>query len=464
MHAPAIFDRELIQRYDTQGPRYTSYPTAVQFHDQFDASSYRQAVAHANGDPIPVPLSLYFHIPFCATVCFYCACNKIVTKNRQRAEEYLQRLIREVEYQAALFEGTRKVSQLHWGGGTPTYLSREQMSRLMTATRDCFDVIEGDEAEISIEVDPRTVTPDDIGFLREIGFNRISLGVQDLDPNVQVAINRIQTPEQTGAIIDAARRAGFLSLSVDLIYGLPMQSVATFDRTLDWVIDARPDRISVFNYAHLPHLFKVQRQIDETRLPSAEQKLRMLSQAVNKLRDAGYVYIGMDHFALPDDELAVAQDNGTLSRNFQGYATHGDCDIVGMGVSSISRIGNCYAQNDRDPASYQARIDAGELAVFRGVELNGDDSLRREVIMQLACHFELDFARFERNYGIDFHRYFGDELQKLVPFQMDGLVSLTEDSLTVSPRGRLLIRNICMVFDRYLARDEAARARFSRVV
>jgi oxygen-independent coproporphyrinogen-3 oxidase len=416
MQTSAVFDSELIQRYDRQGPRYTSYPTAVQFHENFGEDEYRDAVAQTNGDLIPAPLSLYFHIPFCATVCYYCACNKVVTANRSRAEQYLQRLLKEVVRQGALFDRSRKVEQLHWGGGTPTYLSREQMQRLMQATREHFTLVDDDRAELSIEIDPRTVSGEDVAFLRELGFNRVSLGVQDFDRRVQAAVNRIQPAEQTMAVIAAARAAGFRSISVDLIYGLPMQTVESFDHT------------------------------------------------VERLTNAGYVYIGMDHFALPHDELAVEQRQGRLSRNFQGYSTHDHCDIVGLGVSSIGRIGNVYCQNERDLSRYQSRIDAGGLAVFRGVELNGDDELRRAIIMQLICNFELDIAAIEERFGVRFNGYFADEIRLLERMQEDGLLRLGTARIDVLPRGRLLIRNICMVFDRYLAHHGEDNPRFSRVV
>ncbi|MEZ5445774.1 MAG: oxygen-independent coproporphyrinogen III oxidase [Gammaproteobacteria bacterium] len=464
MQTTAVFDSDLIQRYDRQGPRYTSYPTAVQFQESFGEDEYRDAVAVTNGDLIPAPLSLYFHIPFCATVCYYCACNKVVTANRARAEQYLQRLLKEVARQGALFDRSREVEQLHWGGGTPTYLSREQMQRLMQATREHFTVSEDGGVEFSIEIDPRTVSAEDVAFLRELGFNRVSLGVQDFDRRVQAAVNRIQPAEQTMAVIDAARAARFRSISIDLIYGLPLQTVASFDRTLEQVIEAAPDRISVFNYAHLPHMFKVQRQIQESQLPEPAQKLNMLAHTVERLTAAGYVYIGMDHFALPQDELAVEQREGRLSRNFQGYSTHDHCDIVGLGVSAIGRIGNVYCQNERELARYQARIDEGGLAVFRGVELNNDDELRRAVIMQLICNFELDTAAVEERFGIRFSRYFADELRVLEGMQADGLLRIDGARIEVLPRGRLLIRNVCMVFDRYLTHHGDDRPRYSRVV
>ncbi len=459
-----VFDRELIRRYDRQGPRYTSYPTAVQFHDGFGVKLYLEQARCTNEAAKPAPLSLYFHIPFCATVCFYCACNKVVTKNPAHTVRYLDCLTKEIEMQSQLFDKSRKVEQLHWGGGTPTFLNQAQMQRLMDETRKNFYLSDDDEGEYSIEIDPRTVDVARIGFLRALGFNRLSMGVQDFDPTVQKAVNRVQSEDQTLAIIHAARETGFHSVSLDLIYGLPFQSVDSFDQTLTRVAEASPDRISVFNYAHLPHLFKTQRQIDETALPAPEEKLRIFRHAIERLTRAGYVYIGMDHFAKPLDELAVAQREGKLSRNFQGYATHGDCDIVGMGVSAIGRIGRSYSQNERDLEQYQMRIETGGLAVFRGVELTGDDVLRRDVINQLICHFELNAVDFETRYAVDFWGYFAAEWEQLTVMQEDGLLKMDSQGLQVLPAGRLLIRNICMVFDYYLNSQADDKVRYSKVI
>ena len=459
-----IFDKELIHRYDKQGPRYTSYPTAVQFHGQFGNDDYRRTAQATNSAPQCAPLSLYFHIPFCATVCYYCACNKIITKNRAHTIKYLESLFREIETQGALFDRSRMVDQLHWGGGTPTFLDEEQMSALMAKTREHFSLHRDDQGEYSIEIDPRTVTEEKVGFLRKLGFNRLSMGVQDFEPDVQKAVNRVQSEEQTLRVIASARTHGFQSLSVDLIYGLPLQTTESFDRTLNKIIGANPDRVSVFNYAHLPQMFKTQRQIDETQLPPPEEKLQILRLAIERLTAAGYLYIGMDHFAKPDDELAVAQREGKLSRNFQGYATHGDCDIIGLGVSAIGRVGNTYSQNEREIDQYQQRVDESGLAVFRGVALDADDVLRREVINQLICHFQLDFQAVGRQFGVDFAGYFADELKDLTVMHEDGLLVLTDQGLQVLPAGRLLIRNICMVFDRYLRNASDAPARFSKVI
>ncbi|MCB1774094.1 MAG: oxygen-independent coproporphyrinogen III oxidase [Gammaproteobacteria bacterium] len=461
MQQTLVLDPALIGRYDQTGPRYTSYPTAVQFHDGFGAAEYRAAAAASNASGRP--LSLYFHIPFCDTVCFYCACNKVVTKDRTKAQPYLDRVYREIAMQAELFDDSRAVEQLHWGGGTPTFISAEQMRELMAVTGRHFRLLDDDRGEYSIEIDPREVTGETIGVLRDIGFNRMSLGLQDLDPNVQKAVNRIQSAEQTFGALRAARAAGFRSVSVDLIYGLPLQTVDSFIATLDRVIDAAPDRLSVFNYAHLPQRFKPQRRINEVDLPSPDQKLDMLSQIGEHLAAAGYVYIGMDHFARPDDELAEAQRQGQLYRNFQGYSTHAHCDLVAIGVTSIGMVGNTYAQNVRTLDEYYAAIDAGELAVFRGIELSRDDELRRAVITQLICNFHLDMAAVGSEWGIDFGDYFADELARLAPMAADGLLRIEGNMIDVLPAGRLLIRNICMVFDRYLPAGGASGS-FSKVI
>jgi oxygen-independent coproporphyrinogen-3 oxidase len=461
MQQTLVLDHDLISRYDQSGPRYTSYPTAVQFHDGFGPEEYRAAAKASNASGRP--LSLYFHIPFCDTVCFYCACNKIATKDRTRSQPYLDRVYREMEMQGELFDKSRPVEQLHWGGGTPTFISAEQMRELMVVTGRHFKLLDDDTGEYSIEIDPREVTDENIGLLRDIGFNRMSLGLQDLDPNVQKAVNRIQTAEETFGALEAARREGFRSVSMDLIYGLPLQTPQSFIATLDRVIEAEPDRLSVFNYAHLPEIFKPQRRINELELPSADQKLEILHQVGERLADAGYVYIGMDHFARPDDELAVAQRDGELYRNFQGYSTHAHCDLVALGVTSIGMVGNTYAQNMRTLDEYYARIDAGELAVFRGIELNRDDELRRAVITQLICNFALDMEKIDSAWDIRFEDYFADELERLMQMSVDGLISIGDRRIDVLPAGRLLIRNICMVFDRYLG-AEGQTTRFSKVI
>ena len=454
------FDPELIRRYDKAGPRYTSYPTAVQFHERFGAAEYAAAASATNAGA--APLSLYFHIPFCDTVCFYCGCNKIVTKNRRRAAPYLALLHREIELQGALFDRSRVVDQLHWGGGTPTFISPDEMRELMRVTRTHFQLRDDDQGEYSIEVDPREADADIMALLRELGFNRLSLGVQDFDPRVQQAVNRIQSEEQTLGVLHAARALGFRSVNMDLIYGLPLQTVAGFNATLEKIIAAGPDRLSVFNYAHLPELFKTQRQIDAGQLPSPAEKLAILQSTIERLTAAGYVYIGMDHFARPDDELAVAQRAGTLYRNFQGYSTHADCDLVGMGVTSIGKVGDTYSQNEKTMEAYEAALGAGRLPVYRGIALGADDLLRRHIITELICNFRLVIPEVERRYGVEFARYFAPEQAELASMQQDDLLRLLPDRIEVTPAGKLLIRNICMVFDRYLRDRETQR--FSKVI
>ncbi|MCB1760442.1 MAG: oxygen-independent coproporphyrinogen III oxidase [Gammaproteobacteria bacterium] len=461
MDQSLIFDLELIHKYDHAGPRYTSYPTAPQFHEGFGEREYRDAVAESNRSG--QPLSLYFHIPFCDTVCFYCACNKIATKDRGLASPYLQRLFREIEMQSALFDPARKVEQLHWGGGTPTFISHRQMRELMEVTRGNFDLAGDDEGEFSIEIDPREATAETIAMLRDVGFNRLSMGVQDLDPRVQKAVNRIQTEAETMTVLDAAREQGFRSVSIDLIYGLPFQTADSFLHTLDRIIEVAPDRLSVFNYAHLPTIFKPQRRINAEDLPPAQVKLEILQRTIEHLQQAGYVYIGMDHFARPDDELAIAQREGTLYRNFQGYSTHSECDLVAMGVTSISMVAGTYSQNVRDLEAYYQRIDAGRLPLFRGIALNRDDLVRRDVITRLICNFVLDFGDIERQWSIGFEEYFGEDLARLRPMEADGLLQMDARGIRVLPRGRLLIRNICMVFDSYLPPATQQKG-FSKVI
>lgn len=456
----ALFRPDLLAKYSANGPRYTSYPTAPQFRDDFDPADYLRAA----GDPgaSATNLSLYFHIPFCDTVCFYCGCNKVVTKNRAHARPYLEQLKREMALQAACFDTRRPVSQLHLGGGTPTFLSHEELAGLMAAVREHFTLLPDAGREYSIEVDPREASPDTIAHLRHLGFNRLSLGVQDFDPAVQQAINRIQPFDMTASVMRAARDTGYHSIGVDLIYGLPHQTVESFSRTLDTMLELAPDRLSVFAYAHLPQLFKMQRQMDPASLPSPEMRLAILQRVVERLTGAGYVYIGMDHFALPTDELARAQAQRTLHRNFQGYSTRAECDLIGFGASSIGKVGEVYAQNAKDVADYAAAIDAGRLAITRGVRLTADDRLRRDVITQLMCNLELRFDEFEAAYGICFADAFEPELQRLRAFEQDGLVTISPGKLEVQTAGRMLVRNIAMVFDRYLGQQTLER--FSRTV
>jgi len=445
------FDADLIARLSRNGPRYTSYPTADRFTESFGYRDFLHAVADLRTRGGGKPLSLYLHIPFCDTVCYYCACNKIVTKNREKAATYLAYLKREVEMQGRLFAGMNEVEQLHFGGGTPTYLSDAQMEDLMAHLRRCFRFAPDAAGEYSIEIDPRTVSAERVHGLRRQGFNRISLGVQDFDPDVQRAVNRIQPEAETRAIIAAARDADFRSVSIDLIYGLPKQTPATMRTTLDKVIDAAPDRIAVYHYAHLPHLFKPQRRIIEADMPDSDTKLRMLQLCIERLTAAGYVYIGMDHFARPDDDLAIAQQQGRLHRNFQGYSTHADADLVACGVSAIGAVGATYSQNVKTLDAYYDALDRNELPVARGARLSMDDALRRTIIQKLMCQFELSISAIELAFPIAFHAYFAREMAQLAGLERDGLVELAPDWISVTLKGRLLIRNVCMVFDRYLA-------------
>lgn len=461
MDQSIVFDLALIEKYDQTGPRYTSYPTAVQFKQDFGEEQYRQLALATNESGRP--LSLYFHIPFCDTVCFYCACNKVATKDRGMAGKYLQRVYKEMEMQGALFDRSRRVEQLHWGGGTPTFISHAEMRDLVNQTRKHFNLLDDDTGEYSIEIDPREAQGDTIKLLRELGFNRMSLGVQDFDESVQKAVNRIQSKAVTLTTLQSARDEGFRSISLDLIYGLPFQSLESFSRTLEQVLEMDPDRLSVFNYAHLPERFKPQRRINEEDLPPPQEKLEILQMTIDKLTSAGYVYVGMDHFAKPEDELVIAQHNGTLYRNFQGYSTHADCDLLGLGSTSIGMVGPCYAQNMRSLDEYYERIDHDRLAVYRGVELTSDDQIRRDVITRLICHFTLSYADIERRWEIDFADYFPQELKNLKGMMADELIHMDEHGIRVEPKGRLLIRNICMQFDAYLNTKESISS-FSKVI
>ena len=455
------FDQELIVRYGGRGPRYTSYPTALQFTDNFDENDYRQkAIASNDSD---VPLSLYVHIPFCHSLCYYCGCNKIVTRNEARVARYMEMLYKEIEMQAELFDRSRKVEQLHFGGGTPTYLDKEQLGALMEHLRASFNFDDSDEREFSIEVDPRTVDAERIQELWDLGFNRLSLGVQDFNEDVQKAVNRMQSAEEVQALVDAARKAGFGSISFDLIYGLPHQTVESFDATLDVVIAMKPDRLAVYNYAHLPNRFKGQRMINADDIPVPEVKLDLLHHTIDKLCGLGYMYIGMDHFALPEDELVVARENGTLQRNFQGYSTHRQCDLVALGVSGIGGIGNMFAQNSVSTIEYEEIIERGELPIVKGLLVDDDDLLRAAVIQDLMCYDSLDFDKFGADHGIDFREYFAEEVQQLGVLEEDELIELSDAGITITPKGRLLLRNIAMTFDRYINLAEND-SRFSKAI
>jgi oxygen-independent coproporphyrinogen-3 oxidase len=459
--AGPTFDPDLIRRYDGLGPRYTSYPTADRFVETFGPEAYVHALDARNDARPAAPLSLYLHIPFCDTICYYCACNKIITRNRAHAERYVGYLAREIRIVGRAIEGDPPVSQVHWGGGTPTFLGREQMDALMESLRASFRF--DANTEISIEVDPRKADAGTVAYLAELGFNRMSVGIQDFDAEVQQAVNRRQSEAETRAVIDAARAHGFASMNVDLIYGLPRQSPRGFAVTLDKVIDAAPDRVALYSYAHLPHLFKGQRQILIQELPTADVKLEILALAIERLTAAGYAYVGMDHFARPDDELAVAQREGKLHRNFQGYSTRPDCDLLGFGISAIGKVGRCYAQNAKTLDAYYAHLDADTLPTVRGIALSDDDVIRRDVIQRLMCDFALDFRALGAAHGIDFAAYFAADLDALRPLADDGLVTLRDGGLAVTPRGRLLVRTIAMRFDRHL-REAREAARYSRVI
>lgn len=455
-----IWDDALIKRYDLSGPRYTSYPTAVEFDQNYPIGQMVQAAARSKASNRP--LSLYTHLPFCAHLCYYCACNKVITKKRNKAMPYVERVLKEAAMQSELFGADRPVKQLHWGGGTPTFLPNDVMQELMEGYAELFNLQSGDERDYSVEIDPREVDQDTLPTLWKLGFNRISLGVQDVNPQVQKAVNRIQPREMTEAVLSEARQLGFHSINLDLIYGLPHQTPESFADTLEAVLDMSPDRLSVFSYAHLPDRFYPQTRIKNDTLPSPQQKLTILHNTINRLLEAGYEYIGMDHFAKPDDSLAVAQRAGRLHRNFQGYTTHSDCDLVSLGVSAIGQTDDAYFQNNHDLPTWEASIDAGQLAISKGVNLTRDDRIRRWVIGQLICQFRLDRQQFSAEWQEDFDRYFADELSRLRPMIADELVSDSGQILQVQPNGRLLIRAICQIFDLY--RKEGASQRFSRII
>ena len=455
------FDQDLIVRYGGRGPRYTSYPTALQFNDELTQADYEAKAKESNESD--VPLSLYVHIPFCHSLCYYCGCNKIVTRNEERVSRYMEMLYREIDMQSKLFDRKRKVEQLHFGGGTPTYLDKEQLGALMDHLRNSFTFDESEAHEFSIEVDPRTVDAERIRELRALGFNRLSLGIQDFYEPVQKAVNRAQSPEEVQALVDSAREAGFGSISFDLIYGLPLQTVETFNKTLDIAIAMKPDRLAVYNYAHLPERFKGQRMINSDDIPSPETKLDLLHHTIDKLCGAGYIYIGMDHFALPDDELVLARENGTLQRNFQGYSTHRQCDLVSLGVSGIGGIGNMFAQNAVSTIEYEEIIERGELPIKKGLLVDDDDLLRAAVIQDLMCYDSLSYDDFGATHNIDFREYFEDEIKKLKVLEDDELLELSDAGIGITPKGRLLLRNIAMTFDRYIDLEENEH-RFSKAI
>lgn len=447
---------ELIRRFDALGPRYTSYPTADRFTDTFDEHSYIKYLEQ----PSSAPLSIYVHLPFCASICYYCGCNKIITKDHGRSAKYLRYLDKEMTMVASHLRGERKVVQLHLGGGTPTFLSDDELHELMGMLRKHFNFTP--DAELAIEIDPRTVTPDMLSMLAGLGFNRTSLGVQDFDPAVQKAVNRIQPVEMVESAISASRKAGFLSVNFDLIYGLPRQNLNSFSNTLDDVIRLSPDRIALYNYAHLPARFKPQRRIAESDLPSAEERLQIFLMSLRRLLDEGYVYIGLDHFAKPDDELTRAQASKSLHRNFQGYTTRAECDLIGLGLSSIGKVGNSYSQSIGALDEYYERIDADRLPVKKGFELSMDDVLRRHIIMNFMCSEPILFSAINNSYKIDFIKYFSKELTRLQQFQEAGLIIIDHSAITVTAKGRMFVRAVAMVFDKYL--QQATAAQYSKLI
>jgi len=456
-----VVDPDLIRKYDFSGPRYTSYPTADRFIEGFGETQAREWLAKRNIGGVKQPLSVYVHLPFCNTICYYCACNKVVTKDHGRSAKYIKYLAREMALYDELLNDDRSICQMHWGGGTPTFLTRAEMQELMDELHRHFRPVPN--AEYSIEIDPRKVETGTMAFLAGLGFNRVSVGVQDFDPVVQKAVNRIQSEEETRRAIDEARANGFRSVNLDLIYGLPRQSLASFETTLERVIDISPDRIALYNYAHLPTVFKPQRRINALDMPRPEEKLEIFTTVLERLTDAGYVYIGMDHFAKPDDDLAIAQRQGRLHRNFQGYSTYADTDLLAFGISAIGRVGPTYYQNTKTLDEYYDSLDFGHLPVIRGLELTQDDLVRRAVIQALICHFRLSVESIELAYLLEFKTYFKGELADLEAFRKEGLVDISDEWITITPRGRLLVRAICMVFDRYL-RQKSQRALYSKVI
>ena len=456
-----VVDSELIRKYGGSGPRYTSYPTADRFVEAFNAAAYGHWLANRNVGGVSRPLALYVHLPFCDTICYYCACNKIITKDHGRSAKYLKYLQREIRLVAERLGEDRLVGQMHWGGGTPTFLSEGELAELIGMIRSEFRL--DPSGEYAIEIDPRKVGPEKIALLARLGFNRVSLGVQDFNPEVQKAVHRIQSIEETLGVVLAARRNGFKSVNIDLIYGLPKQDVESFERTLDTVIACDPDRIALYSYAHLPTVFKPQRRIADADLPRPETKLAILARSIERLQAAGYLYIGMDHFAKPGDDLAVAQRQGRLTRNFQGYSSSGDSDIVGLGVSAISKVGPVYAQNVKTLEEYYGRLEIGEIPAMRGIELTPDDLVRRAVIQALACHFEVSKEAISIAHLVDFDRYFAAEMEELKEMGNEALVAVDDEWITVTPRGRLLVRAVCAVFDRYLRADRN-RGSYSKII
>ena len=442
----ALFERHLIEKYNRPGPRYTSYPTAPHLKTDFGDEQFTAVLLESN--KTGRPLSLYVHIPFCKSLCLFCACNALVTRRRERISEYLDYLERDIESTANLVETSRTVSQLHWGGGTPSYLDPDEIRRLAVFLRSRFNF--ADDIEASVEIDPRNVGATHIESFKEAGFNRMSLGIQDVDPKVQRAVNRIQPFEETQRVFSWCREAGIPSVNVDLMYGLPHQAAGNFAAMLEAVLDLAPDRIALFNYAHVPWMKRHQRALSADDMPSAEERIRILGESIGTLTAAGYVFIGMDHFAKPSDELAVAQRNGTLWRNFQGYTTHGGCDLLGFGITSLGLFENAYYQREKELTAYYAAIDGGGYAITRGLMITDVDRLRRHVIMELMCHFKLNMQAVEERFGIEFWTEFSSAREALRVFEEDGLVEISDGWIRVTESGRLLIRNVAMSFDAYL--------------
>ena len=461
LQPPLRITPELLARYDIAGPRYTSYPTADRFGPAFSESHYIAALAQRRNAQAAQPLSLYIHIPFCESLCYFCACNKIITKHRALGRQYLLALQKEIDLHGAHLGAGQAVSQLHLGGGSPTFLSDDELAQLMQSIRQAFALQEG--GEYSIEVDPRTVDAQRLAHLRQLGLNRISFGVQDFDPDVQQAVHRTQPFDMVAALMGAARDIGFDSVNMDLIYGLPKQTPASFGATLAQVVRLRPDRIALYAYAHLPERFKAQRRIDTYALPAAGDKVRMLAQSLQAFSDAGYVYVGMDHFALPGDALAVAKAQGRLHRNFQGYSTQPDCDLLALGVSAIGRVGATYSQNAKSIEEYEQAIHAGRFAVVRGLALTRDDEIRRAVIMAIMCQGQVDFAQTEAAWNIVFADYFAKELEQLQTLQAQGMVQVSSDAITVTEQGWYFVRAVAMAFDHHL-QTARTQARFSRIL
>jgi oxygen-independent coproporphyrinogen-3 oxidase len=460
---PESISQDLLRRFDVPGPRYTSYPTADRFVEAFSDQDYIQALEQRRnaGAGNALPLSLYVHIPFCESLCYYCACNKVITKHHSKGAEYLNYLAKEIDLHTVHVGRGHVVSQLHLGGGSPTFLSDDELSELMAMLRRNFTLAPG--GEYSIEIDPRTVTEHRLGVLAELGFNRLSFGIQDFDPAVQKAVHRIQPADQVFNLVAVANAKGFESINADLIYGLPKQTSESFARTLEQIVRLRPDRIALYGYAHLPERFKPQRRIAVEDLPHPSVKLGLLSQALAAFQGAGYVYVGMDHFALPGDALAVAKRQGRLHRNFQGYSTQPDCDLIALGVSSIGRVGATYSQNAKTLEDYYDLLDQGRLPVVRGLALSRDDLVRRAVIMATMCQGEIDFESINLAFLIDFKTYFKTEIESLNEFIGMGLLDINDNGIKVTPNGWYLIRAIAMVFDRYVQAD-SKRARFSRII